>query len=346
MSADDMSRPPVAVLIDADNISPSSVKDIFGIVNGIGEPIFRRAYGMVSCFSDLDGWAKAQREFGIVARPQVSNVNGKNVADIALVIDAMTLLYKGACQGIFIVSSDSDFTALAAIIREEGKAVYGIGEAKAPESFRKACTKFFQLKAPAAKNQPFKPAPAASCPRCGGELTASRTKSNQDCKMCPSCGGMTAKLSVLNNMFANETLAQIKEFAAMRQQPGCICPDCGEQMSIIRVAIGEQRVEIDVCANCEAIWYDKNEFETLVPNDGILLPTVSAGKAYCREMTIALASDLRSKKLRVNFLSQLRSSMKNIYHVPGPDIQPIISSLLSQRIISIDTTTGKIIVSE
>ncbi|MBR6374383.1 MAG: NYN domain-containing protein, partial [Victivallales bacterium] len=202
MSADNVSKLPVAVLIDADNISPSSVKDIFGIVNGIGEPIFRRAYGMVSCFSDLDGWAKAQREFGIVARPQVSNVNGKNVADIALVIDAMTLLYKGACQGIFIVSSDSDFTALAAIIREEGKTVYGIGEAKAPESFRKACTKFFQLKtanpktaekkastpktpekgaSTAAKKQPPKAAPAPPCPRCGGKLTASRTKSNQDC---------------------------------------------------------------------------------------------------------------------------------------------------------------------
>ncbi|MBR6372473.1 MAG: zf-TFIIB domain-containing protein, partial [Victivallales bacterium] len=162
----------------------------------------------------------------------------------------------------------------------------------------------------------------------------------------PSCGGMTAKLSVLNNMFANETLAQIKEFAAMRQQPGCICPDCGEQMSIIRVAIGEQRVEIDVCANCEAIWYDKNEFETLAPNDGLLQPTISAGKAYRREMTAVLTADLRSKKLRVNYLNQLKTSMKNIYHVPVPDIPSIVGNLLSQRIISIDTATGKIIVSE
>ena len=358
MNADDVNRPPVAVLIDADNISHSSVKDIFRIVYGIGEPIYRRAYGMVNCFADSEGgWAKAQREYGIVARPQVSNVVGKNVADIALVIDAMTLLYKGACEGICIVSNDSDFTALAAIIREEGKAVYGIGGSMAPESFRKACTHFYELKTTMAKTdekkpssavtkQPTKTARLLQCPRCGEKLMASRTKSNQDCKTCPICGGMTAKLSMLGNMFAYETLAQIRERAAMSGQPGCVCPDCGFQMSIVKVALGEQHVEIDVCPKCEAIWYDKDEFETLVPSDGLLQPTVSAGKAYRRDMTIALAADLRSKKLHVNFLSQLKTSMKKVYFVPVPDISLIISNLMSQKVISIDSSTGKTIVNE
>ena len=357
MNADDASKPPVAVLIDADNVSPSSVKDIFGIVNSSGEPIYRRAYGTVSCFANSDGWVKAQREFGIVARPQVSNVAGKNVADIALVIDAMTLLYRGTCKGICIVSSDSDFTALAAIIREEGKTVYGIGETKAPESFRKACTQFFQLKTakpkPAEKKSTSAVAkqsptvvPALQCPRCGAKLMASRTKSNQDCKTCPTCGGMTAKLSMLSNMFADETLVQIRERALMSEQPGCVCPDCGFQMSIVKVALGEQHVEIDVCPKCAAIWYDKDEFETLVPGDGLLQPTISAGKAYRREMTIALAADLRSKKLHVNYLSQLKTSMKKVYFVPVPDISPIIDNLMSKQVISLDKSTGKIIVNE
>lgn len=39
-------------------------------------------------------------------------------------------------------SSDSDFTRLAARIREQGVDVYGFGERKTPESFRKACKRF------------------------------------------------------------------------------------------------------------------------------------------------------------------------------------------------------------
>jgi len=40
------------------------------------------------------------------------------------------------------VSSDSDFTRLAARIREQGVDVYGFGEQKTPESFRQACRRF------------------------------------------------------------------------------------------------------------------------------------------------------------------------------------------------------------
>ena len=135
----------IAILIDADNISPALVGDIFRTACAIGEPMVRRAYGMVNCFSSQGGWSQAQREYGIVARPQVSNVSGKNVADIALAVDAMELLYKSQCQGICIVSNDSDFTAVVAKIREGGKLAYGIGGPKAPESFRVACSSFHEL---------------------------------------------------------------------------------------------------------------------------------------------------------------------------------------------------------
>ena len=79
----------LAVLIDADNVSPAQVSEIFKTVSPLGEPIVRRAYGMVNCFSVSGGWNVAQREYGIVSKPQVSNVSGKNVADIALVIDSV-----------------------------------------------------------------------------------------------------------------------------------------------------------------------------------------------------------------------------------------------------------------
>jgi uncharacterized LabA/DUF88 family protein len=54
----------------------------------------------------------------------------------------MDLLYSGRFDGFCIVSSDSDFTRLAARIRESGLIVYGFGERKTPKPFVAACDKF------------------------------------------------------------------------------------------------------------------------------------------------------------------------------------------------------------
>ena len=78
----------------------------------------------------------------ILAQQQFAYTTGKNSTDITLVIDAMDLLHSGRFDGFCLVSSDSDFTRLAARIREQGVDVYGIGQAKTPESFRQACTRF------------------------------------------------------------------------------------------------------------------------------------------------------------------------------------------------------------
>lgn len=340
--ADPANRMSIAVLIDADNISPSAAGAIFRKACSIGEPIARRAYGMVKCFSSTGGWVQAQREFGIVARPQTSNVAHKNVSDIALVVDAMEFLYKSPCEGIFIVSSDSDFTALATKIREGGKLVYGMGNEKTPQSFRTACSRFFEIPKPAAPKSPK--TLYTACPRCGGKLTTSRTKSNHPCRICPSCGGVSCKLSVLNKVFAADGLKKLLETAKLHQQRGCICPDCGSSMSLLKVTAGKIQVEIDVCGLCGAVWYDKNEFETLVPNDGLILPTVTSGKAYRREMVLTLTADLRSGHLKVLDTGSLQMVMKASYHVPQSDIAPIISTLTCQKVISSDKKTGRITV--
>lgn len=338
-----MDKKTIAILIDADNISHALVGDIFRTACAIGEPIIRRAYGMVNCFSSQGGWSQAQREYGIVARPQVSNVSGKNVADIALAVDAMEILYKSQCQDICIVSNDSDFTAVAAKIREGGKLVHGIGGPKTPESFRVACTSFHEL--PMVAKTPAKrkvAAQSAKCPRCGGILTAAWTRSKKPCRTCESCGGATMKLSVLRTFFAEESIAAMDTQAQQHEQAGCICPDCGASMSILKVATGKRHVEIDICPKCRAVWYDKNEFESLVPSDGFLNASVSAGKAYRREVVLGLASDLKSGRLSVSKVGQLKGVLKNTYHVPNPDISPIIGALMCQKVIKIDNATGKI----
>ena len=327
----------LAVLIDADNVSSALVEPIFRLAGGIGDPIVRRAYGMVGCFSSSDGWQRAQREYGVVAKPQVSNVTGKNVADIALVIDAMELLYKGSCDGICIVSSDSDFTALAAKIREGGKSVYGIGGEKTPESFRAACTQFHELPMrKGAQGKAKRMAATTTCPRCGKKLVASRTKSLLHCKTCVSCGGMSVKLPDMRKSFAAESISAIDELAKKHEQPGCVCPDCGSSMSLVRVASGKKRIEIDVCPHCKTVWYDKDEFEALVPNDGAVQASVSAGKAYRRELVLAVTADLRAERLVVRDLGALKAVLKKSYHVPTPDIQPVIGTLMSQRVIRIE----------
>ena len=62
-----------------------------------------------------------------------------------MVIDAMDLLYSERFDGFCIVSSDSDFTRLAARIRESGLTVYGFGERKTPKPFVAACDKFIYI---------------------------------------------------------------------------------------------------------------------------------------------------------------------------------------------------------
>ena len=86
------------------------------------------------------GWAQS-----IQPVQQFAYTQGKNATDSAMVIDAMDLLYSERFDGFCIVSSDSDFTRLAARIRESGLTVYGFGERKTPQPFVAACDKFVYI---------------------------------------------------------------------------------------------------------------------------------------------------------------------------------------------------------
>lgn len=140
----DQRAPRLAVLIDADNVPASYAEDIFEEIAGLGEASVRRIYGDWSA-QRLAGWARKVTALGLVADQQFSNTRGKNASDIGLVIAAMDFLHSGLFDGFVLVSSDSDFTRLAARIREQGLDVYGIGEKKTPEAFRMACKRFIYV---------------------------------------------------------------------------------------------------------------------------------------------------------------------------------------------------------
>jgi uncharacterized LabA/DUF88 family protein len=141
MSVLDRSRIRLAVLIDADNASAKIVDGLFEEIAKLGEASVRRIYGDFT-HPRSKAWTDVLARHAITPEHQFPYTTGKNAADITLVIDAMDLLHTGRFDGFCLVSSDSDFTRLAARIREQGVDVYGFGERKTPESFRQACRRF------------------------------------------------------------------------------------------------------------------------------------------------------------------------------------------------------------
>ena len=134
-------RPLFAVLIDAENIPAKYASAILKEINKYGEPAIRRVYGDWSS-PQLKKWTDEVRKLGLTAQQETANTTGKNASDIGLVIDAMDILHTGRFDGFALVSSDSDFTALASRAREQGLSVIGVGEAKTPESLRCVCNRF------------------------------------------------------------------------------------------------------------------------------------------------------------------------------------------------------------
>jgi uncharacterized LabA/DUF88 family protein len=134
----------LAVLIDADNAQPANTEGLLAEVAKYGTAHVKRAYGDWTGTS-LKGWKDQLLTQSIQPIQQFAYTSGKNATDTAMVIDAMDLLYSGRFDGFCIVSSDSDFTRLAARIRESGLTVYGFGERKTPKPFVAACDKFIYI---------------------------------------------------------------------------------------------------------------------------------------------------------------------------------------------------------
>ncbi len=133
-----------AVLIDADNISEKYIKLILDEISNEGVATYKRIYGDWTKPS-FGAWKNVLLEYSITPIQQYGYTTGKNATDSAMIIDAMDILYSGSVQGFCLVTSDSDFTRLAARLRESGMDVVGMGEKKTPKAFIAACNKFKYL---------------------------------------------------------------------------------------------------------------------------------------------------------------------------------------------------------
>ncbi len=133
----------IALLIDADNVSSKYVKSIFDELTSYGTVSIRRIYGN---WQKPCGWNEdLLLEYSIQPIQQFDYTKGKNATDMAIVIDAMDILYTNNVQIFCIVTSDSDFTKLAMRIRESQAYVIGMGESKTPAALTRACNKFVHL---------------------------------------------------------------------------------------------------------------------------------------------------------------------------------------------------------
>jgi uncharacterized LabA/DUF88 family protein len=204
------------VLIDADNTSARIAPGLFEEIAKIGEASVRRIYGDFSG-TRLKSWAEILSTHAIMPHQNFAYTTGKNASDIALVIDAMDLLHSGRFDGFCLVSSDSDFTRLAARIREEGVDVYGFGEQKTPESFRQACRRFVYTEnllpaAPAAERpeQSARPASAIKSPSAATRLIRTAIAQVEDEDGWVRLGRVGRQLAVLASDFDPRTYGQSK----------------------------------------------------------------------------------------------------------------------------------------
>lgn len=138
-----LSRKPIAILIDAENVpQPDLVECLIEKLSTLGPVGLKRVYGNEQA---LEKWKCVAMQFGIQPMLQFNPSNGKNATDFAMTIDAMDLLHSRRFGAFCIVSSDSDFLPLVRRIQAEGLAAYNCGDEKKTVESRKSYTNFFSI---------------------------------------------------------------------------------------------------------------------------------------------------------------------------------------------------------
>lgn len=181
MAAPETPTESIALLIDADNAPSSRIDFIIAELASYGVVNIRRAYGNWKK-PELAGWEKVLHEYAIQPVQHFDLVKGKNASDMALLIDAMDILYNKNVGTFCLVSSDCDFTPLVLRLRADGKPVIGFGGKTAAAPFVNSCTRFLYLEEPETKNRRTDAsAPQPSLGKAGVKDDANRLK--QDTKL-------------------------------------------------------------------------------------------------------------------------------------------------------------------
>jgi uncharacterized protein (TIGR00288 family) len=117
----------IALLIDCDNVSSSSIEGVLEELAKYGTVNVRHAHGDWKS-TNLTRWIEKLHPHAIRPIQQFAYTAGKNATDSAMIIDAMDLLYSNTVDAYALMTSDSDFTPLVMRILESGMPVYGFGK--------------------------------------------------------------------------------------------------------------------------------------------------------------------------------------------------------------------------
>ena len=134
----------IAIFFDCENISSKYVDEIFDELAKIGEITINKAYHNWSNIQS-NGWSEKLSQYAIDPIQVFPNISGKNSIDMKLAIDVTNTTHLNNVDIIVLVSSDSDFSALAIDIRAKGIESIGFGEEKTPTSLRRAFNTFYEL---------------------------------------------------------------------------------------------------------------------------------------------------------------------------------------------------------
>ena len=131
----------VAVLIDAENVGAQNAKQIFDEASNYGNIVVKRIFADWSKGS-VKGWREEVNRYSMTAVQQFEVTPRKNTIDIALIIQALVILFEKDVDVFCIAAGDSDYTRLVRELRERSKTVIGLGGRNVNQSFVNAFNEF------------------------------------------------------------------------------------------------------------------------------------------------------------------------------------------------------------
>jgi len=116
----------------------------------------------------------------------------------------------------------------------------------------------------------------ANCPVCKSvELEASQFENGLPVLTCSSCGGswlrtneysLWLKSQAPGELDASRVMASNTHLPVTERNQAAICPDCGHFLRKYKIG-AKVDFHLDRCNNCNGIWFDKNEWESLKAAD-------------------------------------------------------------------------------
>lgn len=127
-------RPRVAVLIDAENISPKNIHSYLKEIEKRGEIFYKAAYGS-GLLLQSKSWKNTLLLHAIEPRQVLNIKKGKNTSDLEITASAIELFYEKKHQVTCIISGDCDYSVAVQKLRARNHEVMVIAKMDIPETY-------------------------------------------------------------------------------------------------------------------------------------------------------------------------------------------------------------------